>query len=598
MLAGQQRGATRLAEEDFVRFNRWLRATRLRSIAGLLVLTSAVKWAVPGSVDLGPIVLVCAAALLPSILYQRWLGTRRSLRLLAYVQLATDTVALVAGLFFIEQAPILFHFLLLLAVVPASMIEWECGLAIATLASLGHFGLLWLHGGADALSIGGLLPPATFFLVAGQSQFYATHLAQKNAELAAAAESLNESRGRLEEEAAIAAALLRAAQALTTSLDPREILERLNDVVREALQCDWSATLLHDAPRDLYRIAAISGTAPDVIEEVRGFEFPSGSAGLFAAAARQGVVAVESRDTPLFPRTLMERWRFTSFLCADLQRAGTSVGLLTAGFTSRAGAFSARELRVFRSIAQQAAVALENARLVESLRAASRLKSEFIGTMSHELRSPLNVVIGYVDLMLDGDMGALTPDQQQSLERVRQHALQLLELIQETLDINRLEAGLLPVDMETFTVHEFVNDVKDSIPADWQKRDVALRWEVDPTPVLIRTDRAKLKKILRNLIHTALKFTDHGSVAVKATAENGAVEFSVSDSGVGIVPEALPIIFEMFRQADGSATRRHGGVGLGLYIVKQLVRGIGGDISVDSNVGVGSTFRVRLRRGE
>ena len=262
-----------------------------------------------------------------------------------------------------------------------------------------------------------------------------------------------------------------------------------------------------------------------------------------------------------------------SFLCADLQHAGASIGLLAAGFNERTGPFSPRELRLFRSIAQQAAVALENARLVESLRGASRLKSEFIGTMSHELRSPLNVVIGYVDLLLDEDMGAISAEQREALERVRQHALQLLELIQEALDINRLDAGLLPLDLETFTVHEFLEDVKDSIPAEWAKPNVDLVWQVEPAPLLLRSDRGKLKKVLRNLVHNALKFTDQGSVTVKVTTANGWIDFTVSDTGIGMSPEALPFIFDMFRQVDGSTTRRYGGVGLGLYIVKQLVRG-------------------------
>ncbi len=597
MAARAQLGAAFLQDEDLARFNYWLWITRLRSVGGLLILATLLKWAVPTSVRLLPLVGVCAAALAPSLGYHWWLRTRRRLRLLAYVQLVVDTLAILTGLFFISESVALFHFLLLLSVVPATLIEWQCGLGIATLATAGHFFLLSLRH-VDLLSVGGLMPPATFFLVASQSLFYARHLAQKNADLAVAAESLNESNQRLEEQAAISAALLRAAQALTRSLDPHEILERLNDAVREALGCQWSVTLLHDTQRDVYRVAAVSGTEPHVIDEVRNFEFPANSAPLFAAAAQQGLVAVESGASGLFPAALMERWHLASFLCADLQRAGASVGLLAAGFNQRTGAFSPREERLFRSIAQQAAVALENARLVESLRAASRLKSEFIGTMSHELRSPLNVVIGYVDLLLDGDMGALASQQQEALERVRQHALQLLELIQETLDVNRLEAGLLPLDLETFSVREFIDDVRSSIPADWQKRDVVLAWSVAPAPIVMRSDRGKLKKVLRNLIHNALKFTERGAVTISAWADNGWVDFVVADTGIGISDEAQPLIFEMFRQVDGSTTRRHGGVGLGLYIVRQLVRGLGGEISVTSALGTGSTFRVRLRRGE
>jgi len=598
MSAATRFGAAVLHEEDFVRFNNWVWLTRLQSIAALLALAALLEWVNTEALRLGPIFWIMAADLLPSPLYLWWLHRRRSLRLLAYVQLTADTLALVAGLFFIHESSLLFHFVLLLVVVPASMIEWQCGVAIAMLSTAGHFLLLSVTGDAAFASVGGLLPPASFFLIAGQSLFYARHLAQKNAELAAAAESLKEFNLRLEEEAAIAAALLRAAQALTTPLDPHEILERLNDAVRSALQCEWCVTLLYDKQRDVYRVAALSGTETEILDEVRNFEFPADSAPVFAAATRQGLVTVEWRESGLFPAALMERWNMGSFMCADLQRAGSSVGLLAAGFNDRTGPFSQREVRLFRSIAQQAAVALENARLVESLRGASRLKSEFIGTMSHELRSPLNVVLGYVDLLLEGDMGPIAPEQRDALERVRQHGLQLLELIQEALDVNRLEAGLLPLDLETFTVHEFLDDVRESIPATWEKPGVALIWDCGPELLVLRSDRAKLKKVLRNLVHNALKFTDRGAVTVKVAVEDSAVDFAVSDTGIGIGPDALPVIFEMFRQVDGSMTRRHGGVGLGLYIVKQLVRGLGGDINVSSTVGAGSTFRVRLRRGE
>jgi len=361
------------------------------------------------------------------------------------------------------------------------------------------------------------------------------------------------------------------------------------------LHYDFSATLLYDAQRNAYRVAAVLSWEPEVDDEVRHVEFPRA---LLAAAAEHGVAAVESRESELFPSSLMERWKMGSFLCADLRHAGVSIGLLAAGIDERTGPFPPREVRIFRSIAQQAAVALENARLVEGLRGGSRLKSEFIGTMSHELRSPLNVVIGYVDLILDEAMGAVPAQQREALERVRQHALQLLELIKEALDINRIEAGLLPLDLETFTVHEFLEDVKDSIPADWAKAKVNLAWEMESGPLLLRSDRAKLKKVLRNLVDNALKFTDQGSVTVKVTTANGWIDFTVSDTGIGISPETLPFIFDMFRQGDGSTTSRYGGVGLGLYIVKQLVRGLGGDINVTSTLGEGSSFRVRLRRGE
>src|SRR5205085_4271278 len=141
-----------------------------------------------------------------------------------------------------------------------------------------------------------------------------------------------------------------------------------NEVIRDALSCDFSVTLVHDGGREVYRVAAVSGTLPDTTEEIRNFESPAAGLGLFSALAQADVLAIENRESPLFPGWLMERWGLASFLCADLQRAGASVGLLCAGFSTRTGPFAARERRLFQSIAQQAAVALENARLVESLR--------------------------------------------------------------------------------------------------------------------------------------------------------------------------------------------------------------------------------------
>ncbi len=596
MAGDAQLGASPLREEDFLQFIRWLWTTRLRSIAGLLLMGMLLEWSAQTPLlRWGPVTLTCAVDLALCALIQRGMRPRRLLRGLAYVQLAIDTVAIAGGLAFVEPSPIVLHFVLLLSVVPASMVEWQCGLAMAALASVGHFFLISLGADPAWVSVEGLFPPVSFLLIASQSRFYARHLGEKNRGLAAAAQSLNESNQRLEEEAAISAALLRASQALTKSLDPRDILARLNDIARDALHSDFSATLLLDERRRMYRIAAACGTDPDTLDEVRDFEFPPNSSPIFARTAQQGLVAVEDRDSPFSSRLLMERWHVASFLSADLRRAGSSVGLLVVGFNDRTGPFSQREMLLVRSIAQQATVALENARLMESLRGASRLKSEFIGTMSHELRSPLNVIIGYVDLLLDGNLGALGDEQHGVLERVQLHALQLLELIQETLDLNRLEAGMLPVDFETFALQDFVDELERSIPADWKKREVVLTWDVNPGFASIHSDRAKLKKVLRNLIHNAMKFTDRGLVAVQVSGDDGWIDFSVRDTGIGIDPEALPVIFEMFRQADGSIRRRHGGAGLGLYIVKQLVRALGGEVNVTSTVGAGSTFHVRLR---
>jgi len=597
-MAGSDEARRPLVEADLVRFNEWLVRGRFLAVGAIFGFAVLVDLLVAPAPAIHAVVAICATDLLLTPAYRRWLAGGRHLRVLAYVQLVIDTLVILVALRLAAPGGVLFHFVLAAVVVPAALIELTCGLTITALAIGGHAVLLAAAGGTPLLSVDAVLPAAVLLLIAGQTALYGRSAKEKDAALARSAASLNESNVRLEEEAVIASALLRAAQALTTSLDPHEILERLNEVVRDAIGCDWCVTLLRDALHDAYRIAAASGRQPEMLDAARTFEFPLADVPLMAVLARDGVVAVEHRSSPLFSPALMDRWHMASFLCADLQRAGTSVGLLAAGFSEREGPFSSREQRVFRSIAQQAAVALENARLVESLRAASRLKSEFIGTMSHELRSPLNVVIGYVDLLLDGDMGEVTAEQHDTLDRVRAAALQLLDLIQETLDVNRLEAGLLPLDLKTFSVQAFLDDVRDSIPATWVKPAVTITWCTVPKLLTMRSDRAKLKKILRNLVENALKFTDSGTVSIEASVQDGWVEFVVRDTGIGIRSEDLPNIFEMFRQIDGSTTRRYGGVGLGLYIVRQLVRGLGGDITVRSEPGAGSVFCVRLRRGD
>jgi len=597
-MASRNEPRSPFAEADLVRFNEWLVRGRFVGVGSIFALAILSDVLAGQTIALHVVVAACAAELLVTPAYRTWLTRRRHLRLLTYAQLVVDTLVILTALALATPGVVLFHFVLAAVIVPAALIEVACGLTITTMAIVGHVLLLVTAGANPLLSVDLVLPAAVLLLIAGQTALYGRAAREKDEALAASAASLRESNVRLEEEAVIASALLRAAEALTTSLDPREILERTNEVVRDVIGCDWCVTLLRHMQHDAYRVAAASGRESDMLQEVRSFEFPLGDEALRSALARDGVVAVEDRSNPLVSPALMERWHLASFLCADLRRAGTSVGLLAAGFNTREGPFSSREQRVFRSIAQQAAVALENARLVEGLRAASRLKSEFIGTMSHELRSPLHVVIGYVDLLLDGDMGELKPEQYHTLDRVRAAALQLLELIQETLDVNRMEAGLLPLDLETFSVQEFLDDVRDSIPSTWSKPAVTVTWDTAPTALTLHSDRAKLKKILRNLVDNAVKFTDRGTVSIAASSQDGWIEFVVQDTGIGIQSEDLPSIFEMFRQVDGSTTRRHGGVGLGLYIVRQLVRGLGGEITVRSEPGTGSVFRVRLRRGE
>jgi signal transduction histidine kinase len=180
--------------------------------------------------------------------------------------------------------------------------------------------------------------------------------------------------------------------------------------------------------------------------------------------------------------------------------------------------------------------------------------------------------------------------------KILDYSRQLLELIQATLDVSRMESGALPVNVATVDLAVLFQELAGQVPGSWVKPGVRLAFDVAPGLPSIQSDHAKLKMIVRNLVHNALKFTDAGSVTVHADVvdDGGALAVIVADTGIGITPEDQAIIFEMFRQVDGSDRRRHDGVGLGLYIVRRLTALLGGTIAVASEPGRGSRFTLRF----
>jgi PAS domain S-box-containing protein len=232
----------------------------------------------------------------------------------------------------------------------------------------------------------------------------------------------------------------------------------------------------------------------------------------------------------------------------------------------------------------------------EMAEAANYTKSEFLATMSHELRTPLNVILGYADLLLEETFGSLSEEQARPLRRINSNARELLDLITAVLDMSRLEAGRLPMEVQEVELLALLEEIKAETQGVQEQSDLDFVWKVEDELPPLYTDPGKLKVVLKNLIGNAVKFTKEGCITVEAQGCLGGVEIKVIDTGIGIPPEALGLIFEPFRQADSSMTRLHEGTGLGLHIVKRLLELLGGTVAVESEVGRGSTFRVWVPR--
>jgi PAS domain S-box-containing protein len=242
-------------------------------------------------------------------------------------------------------------------------------------------------------------------------------------------------------------------------------------------------------------------------------------------------------------------------------------------------------------------LAEQNARLQwqsQEVERANKLKSEFLASMSHELRTPINALIGYTALLLDGVLGEITPKQRDALTRGRAAAEHLLALINDILDLAKIEAGKMPLHVTSVPVGDVVQEVAQQIEPMIRKKQLDFVTDVAPDAPGLITDRTKVKQVLLNLLSNAVKFTTSGGVTVRARRVPSGVQIDVVDTGIGIRPDDLQAIWEDFRQVDQSRTREFGGTGLGLSITRKLLDRLGGSITVKSVYGQGSTFSVLL----
>jgi signal transduction histidine kinase len=394
----------------------------------------------------------------------------------------------------------------------------------------------------------------------------------------------------LEDEATVSAALARAGRELIGALDGPSLVGRLCELAVELLGARVAHVVLRQAD-GVFVPAAGLGFGQEAEEGLRLLRVPESLlTPVLARFAHDDCIEV-GQDALSHPSAsaLLGRHGVTRMTLLPLRRSDEVVGFLSLGFGDDLPPPGAAERGIALGLGQLGSMVVAHALLQERADELARLKSEFVATMSHELRTPLNVILGYTEILGD-------PRSQRehalAVSRVRHATLELLELVEGTLDLGRLESGRDPVQRVPVSVATLWADLHLATADLPRHPGVGLTLHAPPA-VEFQTDPRKLRTVLKNLIHNGLKFTKAGHVDVRCRLAGAACAFSVADTGVGIEAADLPHVFEMFRRG-AEAGHLTPGVGLGLYIVARLCEQLGARITVESEPGRGSTFTVTV----
>ncbi len=407
----------------------------------------------------------------------------------------------------------------------------------------------------------------------------------------------------------------KAAEEIRRQRERLEVLHEVNLSVTSTIdKAEILASFLETALLHLPYAAAIvrlKSTGADIPESVAARGFKTGT---FDAANGSldftDRVVVEQRPVQVrnvFTDRQLQNLKFfedeglVSFLGVPLVANNQVLGCLVF-LTREEHEFNEEEVDFLSTLAGQAAISIHHSELydrsqrqAEELIDAHKIKDEFLKVVSTQLKTPLNVITGYSDMFLQGLLGEMTPIQEKAVETVARQSKELHGLINTVLQVSSIEAETLQVDLHEVNLWEFLSELRAFYDYPLAK-DVKLVWNYSADLPSVQGDRAKLRRILENLIGNALKFTEHGTVAILARylADKKMLEFRVSDTGIGIPQEQISTIFQKFRQASAHTGMEHGGVGLGLYIVKKYLDLLGGTIQVESRTGEGSTFILRI----
>jgi GAF domain-containing protein len=400
-------------------------------------------------------------------------------------------------------------------------------------------------------------------------------------------------------------ALGEVGQAVSSTLDLETVLTRIVSHAVQLSGTDGGAIYEYDDQSEEFLLRATDHMEEELITALRANppRLGDGVVGR-AAASREPVVVpniLEERAYAPRMRQLLERFGFRASLAVPLLREDRIIGGLVVRRKST-GEFRPEVIELLKTFATQSVLAIQNARLFREIEeksrqieAANRHKSEFLANMSHELRTPLNAIIGFSEVLQEKLFGDLNEKQAEYTDDILSSGRHLLSLINEILDLSKVEAGRLELELATFDLPLAIDNARTFVRERAITHGITLDVKVDDRLGDIIGDERKIKQILLNLLSNAVKFTPEGGrIGINAIQSNGAVEISVSDTGIGIVPEDQPKIFEEFRQVGSDYEHKSEGTGLGLTLAKKFVELHGGKIWVTSEPGKGSTFTFTL----
>jgi signal transduction histidine kinase len=369
--------------------------------------------------------------------------------------------------------------------------------------------------------------------------------------------------------------------------------------------CEARFGVLHLREGDAYRTVALHNPpiayASAKMRDPTIRNLPKESALMRVAASRKPVQTLDIRKTSVasqenFVRTSGAR----SLLAVPILKGRDLIGTIVI-YRRQVEKFSSSQVKLVSGFAAQAVIAIENTRLLNEIQEkgrqlaeASQHKSQFLANMSHELRTPLNAILGYTELIQDSVYGAPPEKMLAALDRISRNGKHLLGLINDVLDLSKIEAGQLKLDLADYSMKDVLNGVYGAVETLAAGKKLAFKVEMPKDLPAGRGDERRLTQVLLNLVGNAIKFTDRGEVTIKASAENGDYTLAVRDTGPGISEADQGKLFQEFQQADTSITKAKGGTGLGLAISKRIIEMHGGRIWVESRPGHGSTFSLTL----